>query len=118
MRPGSVGCAVFAAVVATVASACDPTEPFRAIDEERVVERVTIAPDSVSAAVRDTFQFAGTAIGPADRVIQEAEIAWTPGNPSIVRSIGDGRFVVVSAGTAELIATSLGRRGVARLVSR
>jgi len=110
--------AVLAAVVATVASACDLTEPFRAIDEERVVERVTIAPESVSAAVRDTFRLTGTAIGPADRVIQEAEIEWTSGNPSIARSIGDGRFVVVSAGTAELIATSRGRRGVALLVTR
>lgn len=108
---------IVAAVAATVAG-CDVGAPFRAISEERVVKRVTVTPESVPASVADTIQVIGTAIGTGNRVIVEAEITWSTGDPSVVRSLGAGRFVVLAVGDAELIATTRGRRGVARVVAR
>lgn len=110
---------VAASVAAVVlVTACDVGDPFRVLNEDRIVERVTVDPSTVTAAVRDTIRLKGTAIGPGDRVIAEAELEWSSGDPSIARSLGDGRFVVVSVGTAELFATTRGRRGSADLIAR
>lgn len=103
---------------AAIVSACDVAEPFRVLTDERTVDRVTVTPDTVNAAIRDTIQLNATPIGAGDRVITEAEVAWSSGDPSIARSLGNGRFAVVSGGTAELFATTRGRRGVARVVAR
>jgi len=103
---------------AGVMSACDVTRPFRALNEARVVERVTVTPDTVRAAIRDTIVLTAKPIGARDQVVTEAEISWSSGDLSIARSLGVGRFVVVSDGSAELFATAGGRRGVARLVVR
>lgn len=118
MKPALALTTVLRVAVAAVMSACAVADPFRVLDEERAVERVAVAPDSVSGAVGDTVKLTGTAIGRNDRTISEAEITWSSGDPSVVRSVGDGRFVVVSIGTAEMFATSRGRRGVARFVAR
>lgn len=118
MKPALARLAVLAATAAAVVSACAVADPFRVLDEERVVERVAVAPDSVSGAVGDTVRLTGTAIGRDGLTIREAEFTWSSGDPSVVRSVGDGRFVVVSIGTAEMFATSRGRRGVARFVAR
>ena len=106
-----------ALAVTALAAGCDVSAPFRVIDEERAVERMLVSPDTVvRAAIRDTVRLTAKAIGPAGQEITEATIVWTSGDPSVARSIGEGRFVAVASGRAELFATSRTRRGVAVVV--
>jgi hypothetical protein len=103
------------AICALIAG-CDVSDQLRVIDAERAVERIVITPDTtISARARDTVRLSAVAIGPANQKITEAVIEWTSGDPSVARSIGDGRFVAVGAGTAELLASTRGRRGVVRV---
>ena len=106
------------AILLSVVAACDPTEPYRVLDEARVVETVRVTPDTITAALRDTFKLEATAIGRGNRSVSEARFEWTSGDLSVVRSLGDGRFAVVSAGTAQVFATTGGSRGSALLIVR
>ncbi len=105
-------------ILAVGAAACDVEKPFRVLSDDRTVERVRMTPETISAAIRDTIQLTATAIGTDDREITEAAIVWSSGDPSIARSIGDGRYVIVSSGTAEVFATSRGRRAGAVVTAR
>ncbi|HYW32905.1 MAG TPA: hypothetical protein VE869_15500 [Gemmatimonas sp.] len=105
-----------AGILAAGMSACDIADPFRVLSDDRAVERVVVTPDTVTAAIRDTIELAAKPIGAGDREITEAVIVWSSGDPSLARSLGEGRFVVVARGTAEVFATTRGRRGSARIV--
>ena len=115
-RKRSVGLPLVAVV--SILTGCDISGPFRVLTDEREVERVTITPDTITAAIRDTVRLSAKPFGRSDREITEFEIAWSTGDPSIARSLGGGRFVVVSTGTAEVFATARGRRGAARITGR
>lgn len=103
------------AVAALLMAGCDPTAPFRAINDDRAVDRVTVDPGIVSATVGDTLTVTAQPLGPGNRVISEAEITWSSGNQFVTRSIGGGRFVALAPGETQLLATSRGRRGIAFL---
>lgn len=116
MKPASAGFAACVATAVIAVAACGVADPFRVLDDVRVVERVILSPDSVTAAVRDTVTLTASAIGRDDRKVTEAKIDWTSGDPSVARSIGEGRFVVIAMGSAEVFATTRGQRGRARVV--
>lgn len=109
-----------AALVLSVAAGvagCDVSEPFRVLTDERRVESVIVTPAIANANIADTVQLTARPVGPGDRTVSEAEIVWSTGDPSIARSIGAGRFVVLSAGQAQVFATTRGRRGTAQIVA-
>lgn len=108
---------VIALTCAPAFAGCDVSEPFRVLTDERQVERVIVTPEIVTAATGDTVQLTARPVGAGDRAISEAEIVWTTGDPSIARSLGEGRFVVVSAGLAQVFATARARRGVAQIIA-
>lgn len=104
--------------VATGMSGCGIVDPFRVLTDDRAVERVIVSPDTVNARIRDTVQLTARPVGEGDREISEARIVWSTGDPSIARSLGEGRFAIVANGTAEVFATTRGRRGTGWIVSR
>jgi hypothetical protein len=108
--------AAAAALSAFAMSGCDLSGPFRVLNEERVVESVRVSPATVSASPGDTIQLTAAPLGAGSRTISEADVAWSSGDDSIARSLGNGRFLVVALGDAQLFATSRGRRGQAVLL--
>jgi hypothetical protein len=103
-------------ITAAMTSGCDVSEPFRVLTDERTVQRVIVTPAIVNARVADTVKLVARPVGAGGRDITEADVVWTSGDPSIARTLGEGRFVVVSAGPAEVFATTRGRRGTAQIL--
>jgi hypothetical protein len=116
-NPLKRGTPILGVLVATAMSGCGIADPFRVLTDDRAVERVIVSPDTVVARIRDTVELTARPVGARDREINEAEIAWSTGDPSIARSLGEGRFEIVANGTAEVFATTRGRRGTAMIVS-
>lgn len=110
--------ALLGLMTAAFVSGCDIADPFRVLTDDRAVERVVVTPETFTAAIRDTVELTARALGAGDREIAEAEIVWSSGDPSIARSLSGGRFVLLSGGTAEVFATTRGRRGTAQIVAR
>lgn len=97
------------------ASACDIARPFTIIDDARPIDRIVVAPAVANAAVGDTVRFTARVLGRSDQELSEVTVTWSAGDPGVARSLGNGRFVLLAAGTSEVLATAVGQRGVARV---
>jgi hypothetical protein len=116
MRIRALFCIVAAS--APLLSGCDPTRPFRVIDDPRPIRRVVVAPDTVRAAVGDTVRFTARVLAAGDRDATEYTVVWSVGNPGVASAVSGGRVVALGSGVSEVLATAAGVRGSAVLVVR
>jgi hypothetical protein len=103
---------------AVMLGACDPTRPFRVVNDARPVTRLTITPDSIIAAIGDTVRFTSHASGAGSREIPEATVTWVAGNPVVLRYVRPGVFVARALGTSEATVINGTLRASGRVIVR
>lgn len=107
------------AIVATLAlvGGCAPADEPAAPAVPTVAE-VQVTPDSLGADVGASLQFAASVRDTRGEAMSGETVEWTSSEPSIATVSTTGAVTVVSAGTAEIRATSRGRVGRGKVTGR
>ena len=108
--------ACFAAFLAACGGDSDaPSDPGNGGGGTKPVASVAITPGTASLAIGKTTQLAATAKDAAGQVLSGRTIAWATSAPAVATVDGNGIVTGVSAGTANITATSEGKAAQAAI---